>query len=190
MIKFHKKIDEIVEKEIADLKIKPVCQSGCSECCRKVHISVFPEEINTIVEALNSMDFKVRKAIANKIAIIDKNHFGKKSLLFSNSDISEMQNHLHEQQKQNSYECPLLHGDKCLIYHDRPAVCRTYYSTDSELCKTLNGDIKITKAYENNTTTYIMKTDNNTVLPMSLFRNIDFKKNKFINLVKDRITRP
>lgn len=73
------------------------CRKGCGTCCR--HLSLFPVEAVHIRLAVDTLD-------QNTMDIV-------------------------KQRAENLYndpdgECPLLHGEVCLLYNVRPVICRTH----------------------------------------------------------------
>ena len=186
MIKYHEDIDNEMESRLNSSELTKACNKGCSTCCENVHISVFPEELNIIVRNLNSLNYKTRSNIAKKINLIDKNWKSSGNISFNSDEINNIQLFMNNQHKINSYSCPLLNNGSCLIYENRPAVCRVYCSSDENLCKSLNADMNYQDIYQKYYTPYISTENGKTMLPFSLFRNIDFIDNKFVNIVKNK----
>jgi len=186
MIKYHENIDNEVKRKL-DLSTSNIaCNKGCSTCCENVHISVFPEELNIIVRSLNDLNYKIKNTIAKRINTIDKNWNGVGTKSFNADAIEDIQLFMNNQQKINSYTCPLLSNGACTIYENRPAVCRVYCSSNENLCKSLNADMNYQDVYQKFYTPYISTENNKVMLPFSLFRNIDFINNKFVNVIKDK----
>ena len=186
MIKYHENIDNEIKKKIDSSELNIVCSKGCSTCCENVHISVFPEELNIIVRSLNNLNYKTRNSIAKKINLIDKTWKSSGSISFKSDAIEDIQLFMNNQHKINSYVCPLLQNGICLIYENRPAVCRVYYSSNENLCQSLNADMNYKDVYYKYYTPYISTDNDQIMLPFSLFRNIDFINNKFVNVVKTK----
>lgn len=181
MINFHKNIDIDVDQRLKSSTFQIACKKGCSKCCHNVFLCVSENEINSIVRSMNSLNFKIRKKIAKVISEIDKKWISKGTVTLNTID--DFNKYLIQQQKLNSYTCPLLLNNQCSIYQDRPAVCRIYHSSNESLCENLNADMNYIDIYKK----YVQISENESgksIMPSPLFRNIDFKDNKFISIWK------
>jgi len=186
---FFKEVDKIIDSLIQEknIKNKIICKKGCTICCESVNLFVFPQEIFLIVNALNKLPFKQRKEIAKKIKNIDKEWDlkvrNKGSKRFNGPLPADL---LQEMLYEVRYRCPFLFGNTCIIYENRPTVCRSYFSDNLEACKkesvfyNLIDEVKksIYKEYP---------TDNKDIPIIPLLRNIDFKNNKFIVINPDKL---
>ena len=98
----------------------PACSSGCHYCCH-VKVDVFPGEIFLIADCVKKLDAKQQEQIY-------------KTATDNAAKIAPMTLKQHEASK---IRCPLLGENKsCLIYPDRPFVCRRYHSANVQTCIT------------------------------------------------------
>lgn len=183
-IKFHQNIDNQIKQLLDSDHRIPACKQGCTVCCEKVNLFGAYEEIPTIVRALNNLDFKKRKLIAKQIKTIDANWQGSGSIFTSDTLTEEQRKQMNSVINDNSYSCPLLIDGRCVIYKNRPVVCRTYFSSSSNLCHSWNADMNFAKNIDVKGQ-YMDKHTGIPITPMPLFRNIDFIDNKFIFLSKN-----
>jgi len=72
------------------------CHAGCSSCC--LSISVFPVEAVAMIEAANRLPA---------------------------AELQQLKQHLASWSEAEQ-QCPLLAGDRCLLYEVRPIICRTH----------------------------------------------------------------
>lgn len=74
-----------------------VCQKGCHSCCR--HLTLFPVEAFHIRLAMNGLESELQRKIRkNALALVDD----------------------------PDGACPLLNEGLCLLYRERPLICRTH----------------------------------------------------------------
>jgi Fe-S-cluster containining protein len=120
----RQEIIEHLEKEVAQFTATEanaiVCSKGCSACCyTRVEIKV--------LDAI---------AIAQSLA-----------LTLTAKECADLQIRCEQQAKytaqmsrnekfQKQVACPFLKGDLCSIYDIRPLTCRSYFSTNREICDT------------------------------------------------------
>ena len=96
---------------VADVPI--ACKKGCSHCCH-VWVSVAAPEALCIAKTVQQRG----PAVIEKVRLA---HEQSKEYDFDARD-------------EHPFPCPLLDGDVCSIYSDRPKVCRLAASADAELC--------------------------------------------------------
>ena len=96
--------------------IRIACASGCSHCCNLWVEASAPEVLFTV----GQMDVLRRKSVLQSVeAACSRTRLGAS----------------FEERATMLTPCPLLEGDMCTIYAERPLVCRTAASTDAELCR-------------------------------------------------------
>ena len=179
------KINNLIQQK--NIKDKIICKKGCSICCESVNIFVLPQEIFLIVNALNKLSFKQKKEIAKRIKKIDKEWDKNVKSKGTHRITAENSNDLINNMVYNiRYKCPFLFGKICIIYNRRPVVCRSYFSNNLESCKKENPIYNLTdevlKSIKNK---YLEEKKDFPLIP--LFRNIDFKDNKFFVIKKNKI---
>lgn len=159
----------------------PACKKGCNACCESVTVLARPEEMAPLVRAINRLDKNVRKNIALKIKDIDTTWISLPKHIDSDKyDAEKSINHLREL----AYRCPLLGANGYLIYNDRPLACRAYFSTNPNLCINWSADINLISNFA--VDIGWRSLDDRIVLPMPLFRNIDYIDNRFVDLTKGK----
>ncbi len=95
--------------------IRIACASGCSHCCNLWVEASAPEVLFTV----GQMDVSRRKRVLQSVEAACSRTAGAS----------------FEERATMLTPCPLLEGDMCTIYAERPLVCRTAASTDAELCR-------------------------------------------------------
>jgi hypothetical protein len=95
--------------------IRIACASGCSHCCNLWVEASAPEVLFTV----GQMDVLRRKSVLQSVEAACSRTAGAS----------------FEERATILTPCPLLEGDMCTIYAERPLVCRTAASTDAELCR-------------------------------------------------------
>ena len=120
VIKFHKRLDEVIDASLAGHAVKVACTRGCSFCC-SLQVQVQPHETFTLAAWL-------------------RKHFGAERLaevtarLRANAAKTRAMG--DETRKRSNLVCALLGDDgACTAYEARPAQCRRFHSTRLEVCK-------------------------------------------------------
>jgi Fe-S-cluster containining protein len=93
----RKKVDGFLRGAIKAHGGDMVCRKGCASCCR--HLTLFPVEALHIRLSLDGLEPEQQRKIQER------------ALLLSDSPDGE---------------CPLLQGGECLLYPERPLICRTH----------------------------------------------------------------
>jgi len=183
--KINSRINNLIQQK--NIRDKIICKKGCTICCEKVNIFVLPQEIFLIVNALNKLPFNKRKEIAKRIKKIDeewdKNVKNKGTHRITGETAENL---INEMVYGIRYRCPLLFEKICIIYENRPVVCRSYFSDNLESCREENPVYNLAdEALEEIKKVYLEKKKDFPLIP--LFRNIDFKNNKFVVINEERI---
>lgn len=169
------------QKEVGNI---PVCEKNCNHCCKKVPLIASKIEIQQISKKLNTLNKMLQKEIKTNIQKLDKkyktNEHGK---LIKNVQDLEKSEFL-----KMSYQCPFLMGNACAIYDVRPRLCRTYFSSNKEICQTLGGtgDIQMPFSeelelyYKNEYPENYMEKD---MIMGHVHRNIVYDNGKFKSII-------
>lgn len=184
MIKFHNDLDLSVKQAFEyiqkiDPSRAPVCQRGCTVCCENVYFEIFLDEMPVFISALNKLPFKLKKQIAKNIAAITEMYIlngGRTNPVID----KEACDSKAVEAFRLKYRCPLLVSGGCVIYPDRPAACRTYFSTNKSLCENWNADMNVSNVIDDHIKHFIDLQSGLTILPMHPFLNIEFIGNKFV----------
>jgi Fe-S-cluster containining protein len=120
VIRFHKRVDEVVEATLRGHSIAVACSRGCSYCC-SLQVQVAPHETFTLAEWL-------------------RKHFGPERLA---TVIARLRDNAaktaamgDDARKRSNLACALLGDDgACTVYEARPAQCRRFHSLRLEVCK-------------------------------------------------------
>jgi Fe-S-cluster containining protein len=183
---FFKKIDETVKGFLQKQEVigkKPACEKSCSECCKKVPLIATKLEIELIAKKLNSLNKNMQKTIKNNIKKLDKKYYtnehGK-----SYKNMSDIDN---SQALALAYHCAFLIGNSCSIYEVRPQVCRSYFSSNKELCLNHGTGDMIMKDENIELLSYYKEYFphnfyNNELLLGHVHRNIAFSNGQFISV--------
>ncbi len=120
VVRFHKRVDEVVDATLRGHSVEVACRRGCSFCC-SLQVQVAPHEAFTLAEWLR------------------KN--------FSPTRLAEVTSRLRDNaaktramgdaaRKRSNLACALLGDDgACTAYEARPAQCRRFHSVRLEVCK-------------------------------------------------------
>jgi Fe-S-cluster containining protein len=120
VIKFHKRLDEVIDASLAGLAVKVACTRGCSFCC-SLQVQVQPHETFTLAAWLR------RHFAPERLAQVTQR-------LRDNAQKTRAMG--DEQRKRSNLACALLGDDgACTAYEARPAQCRRFHSTRLEVCK-------------------------------------------------------
>jgi Fe-S-cluster containining protein len=120
VIRFHTRVDAVVDATLRGHSVKVACSRGCSYCC-SLQVQVAPHEAfalaqwlgkNFSAERLAAVTGKLRDNAAKTRAMGDATR------------------------KRSNLACALLGDDgACTAYEARPAQCRRFHSTRLEVCK-------------------------------------------------------
>jgi len=120
VVRFHRRVDEIVEATVRGHAIKVACTRGCHYCC-SLQVLVTPAEIFPLADWLRQHFDEGRLAAVT--ARLRENASKTRSL----GD---------EARKRTNLPCALLGEDGgCSAYQARPAQCRRFHSMNVETCK-------------------------------------------------------
>ena len=120
VIKFHKRLDEVIEASLTGHAVKVACTRGCSFCC-SLQVQVHPHETFTLAAWLR------RHFAPDRLAQVMQR-------LRDNAEKTRAMG--DEQRKRSNLACALLGDDgACTAYEARPAQCRRFHSTRLEVCK-------------------------------------------------------
>ena len=125
VVKFHRRVDEVLETSIAGRGVKVACERGCSYCCH-LRVEVQPVEAFTLAAWLRRTTTAARlgEVVAKLRANVEKSRtLGA------------------EARKRTTLACALLGEDgACTAYEARPAQCRRYHSTSVDPCRDFYND--------------------------------------------------
>jgi Fe-S-cluster containining protein len=120
VVKFHRRLDEVIDASIAGHAVKVACTRGCSFCC-SIQVQVQPHETFTLAAWLRSHFSAAR--LDEVMARLRDNAAKSRAM----GD---------EARKRSNLACALLGDDgACTAYEARPAQCRKFHSTRLEVCK-------------------------------------------------------
>jgi len=120
VVRFHKRLDEVVDQTIQGHAVKVACTKGCSYCC-SLRVEVTPHE------AFALADWLKRHFPAGRLAAVA-------ARLRANAERTRAIG--PEERKRTNIACALLGEDgACTAYEARPAQCRRFQSVDVEICK-------------------------------------------------------
>ena len=125
VVRFHKRVDEVVDATLRGHSVQVACRRGCSYCCH-LRVEVTPPEAFTLAEWLR------RTASPERLALV----IGR-----LRSNVERAGAIGTEARKRANIACALLGDDgACSAYEARPAQCRRFHSTDVETCKASYAD--------------------------------------------------
>ncbi len=120
VVRFHKRVDEVVDATIRGHSIKVACSRGCSYCC-SLQVQVLPYETFPLAEWLKR-HFTPERLEAVTVRLRDN---AAKTRALGDAA-----------RKRSNIPCALLGDDgACSAYEARPAQCRRFHSIDLEICK-------------------------------------------------------
>jgi Fe-S-cluster containining protein len=120
VVRFHARVDEVVDATLRGHSLKVACRRGCSFCC-SLQVQVAPHETFTLADWLRK-HFSAER-LATVTARLRDNAAKTRAL----GDAAR---------KRSNLACALLGDDgACTVYEARPAQCRRFNSTDLEICK-------------------------------------------------------
>lgn len=120
VVRFHKRVDEVVAATILGHAVAVACRPGCSYCC-SLQVHVTPYEAFTLAEWLK------RKLAPARLQAVTAKLRDNAARTKAAGDASR---------KRMNLACALLADDgTCGAYEARPAQCRRFHSLDVEVCK-------------------------------------------------------
>jgi Fe-S-cluster containining protein len=125
VVRFHKRVDEVVEQTIRGHDVKIACTKGCSYCC-SLRVEVAPHEAFALAAWLK------RRFPPERLAAV---------LAKLRANAARTRELGTEGRKRANIACALLGDDgACTAYEARPAQCRRFQSVDVEICKASYAD--------------------------------------------------
>ncbi len=120
VVKFHRRLDEVIDASLAGHAVKVACTRGCSFCC-SLQVQVQPHETFTLAAWLRRhFDAARLAAVTARLA----------------SNAAKTREMGDAARKRSNLACALLGEDgACTAYEARPAQCRRFHSTRLEVCK-------------------------------------------------------
>ena len=120
VMKFHRRLDEVIDASLAGHAVKVACTRGCSFCC-SLQVQVQPHEAFTLADWLR------RHSSAERLAQVTARLRANVVTTLAMGDAAR---------KRSNLACALLGDDgACTAYEARPAQCRRFHSTRLEVCK-------------------------------------------------------
>jgi Fe-S-cluster containining protein len=120
VVRFHKRIDEVVDATLRGHSIEVACRRGCSFCC-SLQVQVAPHETFTLAQWLRK-NFSAERLAAVLARLRD--------------NAAKTRAMGEAARKRSNLACALLGDDgACTAYEARPAQCRRFHSTDLDVCK-------------------------------------------------------
>jgi len=120
VVRFHKRVDEVVGATLAGHHIKVACSAGCRYCC-SLQVQVKPYEAFTLAEWLR------RKLAPQRLDAVLAKLRDNAARTRAAGDAAR---------KRMNIACALLADDgTCGAYEARPAQCRRFHSLDVAVCK-------------------------------------------------------
>jgi Fe-S-cluster containining protein len=132
--------DAYIEHNIAASHLKILCKSACARCCHQHVYSTYAFEIVNLYRQLRGRHdyvevFRALLANAQEFQTMLASYIDTAQGREDLAVINTLQ-HLSALAK----PCPLLAGNKCSVYMQRPVSCRMYHSlTNPVLCTTVVG---------------------------------------------------
>jgi Fe-S-cluster containining protein len=118
LLRFYGRQDAAIDKTIRAAKQKVACRSGCSTCC---HYKVEARA----VEVLAIRDYvNAHFSPAQRASVVER----------AEHNVAEAADWSHVEHLARNQRCPLLIDDACSVYPVRPANCRSFHSTDVQVC--------------------------------------------------------
>ncbi len=120
VVKFHRRVDEVIDASIAGHAVKVACTRGCSFCC-SIQVQVQPHETFTLAAWLRR-HFSAQRLVEVTARLRD--------------NAAKTRAMGDEARKRSNLACALLGDDgACTAYEARPAQCRRFHSMRLEVCK-------------------------------------------------------
>ncbi len=146
LVSFADKRGKSMDALIAEIssKEKIDCGKGCAYCCYGVPLWVRAVELYHLLDALNSLSIRERRAIAKRLREYEREY----------RDSARVQGYLPESPAEegsldverlgaicglgmNDVPCPFLdlEDSSCMVYGARPSMCRLTLFSDREVCR-------------------------------------------------------
>jgi Fe-S-cluster containining protein len=120
VVRFHARVDQVLDASIEGHKVRVACTRGCSYCC-SLRVEVQPYEAFALAAWLRK-NFSPQR-LAEVVARLRENVAATRAMGT-------------EARKKSNLACSLLGTDgACTAYEARPAQCRRFHSTDLAVCK-------------------------------------------------------
>jgi hypothetical protein len=120
VVRFHKRVDEVIDATIRGHSVKVACTRGCSYCC-SLQVQVLPYEVFPLADWLR------RHFSADRLSAVTARLRDNAAKTRAMGDA---------ERKRSNLACALLGDDgACSAYDARPAQCRRFHSTDLGICK-------------------------------------------------------
>ncbi len=120
VVRFHRRLDEVIDASLAGHAVKIACTRGCSFCC-SLQVQVQPHETFTLAAWLR------RHSSAARLAEVLSKLRANAAKTVEMGDAAR---------KRSNLACALLGDDgACTAYEARPAQCRRFHSTRLAVCK-------------------------------------------------------
>lgn len=120
VLRFHRRVDAILEESHRIHRVEVACRSGCSHCCH-LQVDVLPPEAFALAEWLRR--HRTAEELAALASRVRDNARRTRSLGL-------------EARRRINIPCALLGNDgMCTAYEVRPAQCRRFHSTDLAACE-------------------------------------------------------
>lgn len=138
--------DAYIRHNIAASRLKVMCGAGCSRCCRQPVRSVYIFEIINLYRTLRPNTDAYRRIHTAAVAAADEfqRELQRRLPADGAAEISGAHPAIAETHRviaARATPCPLLDGDRCSAYAQRPISCRMFHSlTDPTWCTTERGD--------------------------------------------------
>lgn len=137
------KINNVVIKNIQDNGEQIPCHKGCSDCCKRCLVPISVPEAFRLKDDIDRSPTNKRHLIIRNCLIASHHLLKQKStkkiirhLSESIPDKSANINHISDWYSSLKLACPFLRHDICIIYEQRPLVCREHFIIGSaEGCK-------------------------------------------------------
>ncbi len=131
LVEFHNEFEEALGK------YEKPCKKGCVSCCKQ-YISLFSFEVIHFKKAINKLKLNIKQQVKrNYTQYIDyflANIPNNKTFYYF--DLFEGENNYSRRHALDRYPCPFLIDNSCVVYKDRPIVCRLHFVSDQpELCE-------------------------------------------------------
>jgi Fe-S-cluster containining protein len=118
LLRFYGRQDAAIDKSIRAAKQKVACRSGCSTCCH-YKVEARAVEVLAIRDYVNAHFSSAQRATVLEVA---------------QRNVAEAADWSHVEHLARNQCCPLLIDNMCSVYPVRPANCRSFHSTDVQVC--------------------------------------------------------
>jgi Fe-S-cluster containining protein len=162
------------------------CRLGCTACCRHV-VPTAPAEAVRLARVVEAMPKERRRAVKKRFeqairrmeeaGLLDPEApRGRVALLSQASTPRERWEDVSHRYFALGIRCPLLEGEACGVYAERPMACREYHATTpAELCEAFDPSLQVTprpvrmgEVLKQLTNDVLGRDDHNIPLPLAL----------------------